>query len=159
MKVTNQKYPHLNLAVEDDRASNFISDFINSSFIAIFIIYFTHYNFLISTILYYSIRFIYYFLLEYFIGRTIGKYLTQTKVVDSKGNRPNIMQLIIRNMTRFFSLISGVNDKERAIHDQLSNTFVIKDEKLSTNTRVLKIIDVVFLIAISITFFYRMVLF
>ena len=41
-----------------------------------------------------------------------------------------MFQILTRNITRFISIFSGVSDNERAIHDSISNTFVIKDNTL-----------------------------
>lgn len=38
--------------------------------------------------------------------------------------------LIIRNLSRFFSLVSGISDDIKAVHDNLSGTMVLKDTDL-----------------------------
>ena len=63
-------------------------------------------------------------------SRTPGKFQTQTKVVDKDGNKPSVFQLFIRNLSRFLSVFSGISDDERAVHDQISNTFVVQDNNL-----------------------------
>jgi uncharacterized RDD family membrane protein YckC len=130
MKITHKKYPHLQLATEDERSKNFGIDFGFSSIIAVIIVYFLGFNFFYSLFIYLFIRFVYYFSLEFLYGRTLAKYNNQTMVVDQNGKRPTTLQLIKRNLSRFVSLFSFVSDDERAIHDVFSNTFVIKDESL-----------------------------
>lgn len=127
MKVTNKIYKNLNLAHEDNRADNFGIDLSISSSIGVLIAYLTYTSFGYAVLIYFLVRFCYYFCFEFYLGRTLGKFQTQTKVVTINGEKPTILQLIKRNISRFFSLISGVSDKERAIHDILSNTFVVKD--------------------------------
>ena len=68
----------------------------------------------------------YHFLLEFFFGRTIGKFITKTKVVDINGDKPNTKTLFIRNICRLipldnFSFLFG----EDGWHDSISETQVI----------------------------------
>lgn len=130
MKITNKKYTSLNLAKEDDRGENLIIDFIISSFFGLVIAFLTFKTYAIAFLIYLSVRFLYYFVFELLFGRTPGKYQTRTKVLNKEGNTPTLLQLIIRTLSRFISIFSGISDDERAIHDQLSNTFVIKDLNL-----------------------------
>ena len=70
-------------------------------------------------ILYYS----YYFIFEYFIGQTIGKMITKTKVVNINDEKPNFIKIIIRTLSRlipidFLSYLFISN----GIHDLLSKT-------------------------------------
>jgi len=130
MKITNTKYKNLNLANEEERGENLIIDFIISSIFGIIIAFLTFKNFALSFLIYLIVRFIYYISFESLFGRTPGKYQTQTKVVNRVGEKPTIIQLIKRNLSRYISLPSGISDDERAIHDNLSNTFVIKNMKL-----------------------------
>lgn len=51
-------------------------------------------------------------------------------VVGKNGEKPNTAQLLVRNLSRFISILSGVSDDEIAIHDNLSNTFVVKNVEL-----------------------------
>lgn len=130
MKITNKVYKNLILANEDDRGENLIIDFIISSFIGVLIAFYTYKNLLLAFSIYILVRFIYYFTFEYLSGRTPGKYQTQTQVVNHVGEKPTMTQLIKRNLSRFISVFSGLSDDERALHDNASNTFVIKNEAL-----------------------------
>jgi len=74
-----------------------------------------------------AIFFFYYFLLEFFTGKTIGKMLTKTTVVDKNGNKPKILNLIVRSSVRLIpieglSFIFG----PAGFHDLISGTRVIK---------------------------------
>jgi len=130
MKVTNKVFSNLFLASENERAENFGIDFTISSFLALIVIYFTYSDVKIAFLTYFVVRFIYYFSFEIIFSRTPGKFETLTLVVNSEGNKPSIFQLLTRNIIRFISIFSGVSDNERAIHDSISNTFVIKDNTL-----------------------------
>lgn len=130
MKITNQKYPNLNLSNQDKRGDHLIIDFIISSLLTIPVILFTYHNISLSILLYFVIRFLYYLFLEYKYGRTLGKFQTQSKVVNKDGGAPSISQLVKRNLSRFISILSGITDDETALHDQFSNTFVVNDDTL-----------------------------
>ncbi|BAO75339.1 RDD family protein [Winogradskyella sp. PG-2] len=130
MKITNKKYKNHNLANEDDRGENLIIDFIISSFLGILIGFLIFELFIYIIIVYFSVRFLYYFIFELAYGRTLGKFQTQTIVMNKDGNLPTMIQLIIRSLSRFISIFSGISDDERAIHDYSSNTYVIKDLNL-----------------------------
>ena len=132
MKIGNETHRNLNLATQDDRSENFRIDFLISSTIAIFITILTYDNLIFGILTFYIVRFMYYFSLEMIFGQTISKLQTQTKVVNKKGEKPSVLNLLIRNASRFWSLLSGITDYERAIHDKLSDTFVIKDRSLQT---------------------------
>lgn len=131
MKITNKKYKNLNLANEEERGENFIIDFVISSIFGIVIAFLTFKNFTIAFLTYIIVRFIYYITFEYILNRTPGKYQTQTKVLNRKGLKPTLVQLIKRNLSRFITIFSGISDNERAIHDNFSNTFVIKNIELN----------------------------
>ena len=130
MKITNEKYKNLNLANEEKRGENLIIDFIISSIFGVAIAFLTFKNYTIAFLTYILVRFIYYFTFEYLYGRTPGKFQTQTEVVNETGKKPNIGQLIMRSICRFISVLSGISDDERAVHDILSNTLVIKNTEL-----------------------------
>jgi len=73
----------------------------------------------------------YYILMEYFIGKTVGKYITKSKVVNYDGSKISFRTAIIRNLCRwipfeFMSLALG-NDA-KAWHDTLSKTQVVEDD-------------------------------
>ena len=131
MKITNKIYKNLNLANEDIRGDNFIIDFIFSSAIGLSISFLIYSNTLTAIIVFLIVRFTYYFCFEYFLDRTLGKFHTQSKVVDKNGRKPELTQIVFRSLGRNISLFSGISDDERAVHDQISNTFVIKDTRLS----------------------------
>ena len=63
--------------------------------------------------------FIYYLGFEYFFNTTLGKYQTQATLVNIQGLRPTLIQITLRNISRFISILPGLKDDERAIHDQV----------------------------------------
>jgi uncharacterized RDD family membrane protein YckC len=77
---------------------------------------------LVTAILY----FLYTFLLEYFTkGRTIGKYITGTKVITTDGQIPTTYEFFIRNISRLvpFDILSFLG--ENGWHDSWSDTRVV----------------------------------
>ncbi len=70
----------------------------------------------------------YYIFMETKYQKTIGKYITKTKVVTQCGEKPNVGYIISRTVFRLipFDLISYLF-VSNGIHDILSNTKVIKD--------------------------------
>ncbi|MGV3599299.1 MAG: RDD family protein [Bacteroidota bacterium] len=70
--------------------------------------------------------FCYFFVFEFFFGKTPAKFLTKTRVVDSSGLHPSAKKLIIRTFARAipfngFSFFFST----RGLHDTLSDTWVI----------------------------------
>lgn len=76
--------------------------------------------------------FLYYPLLEYFFGQTIGKMITGTKVVRRDGNKVRFWQAIGRTLARYIPLepLSFIFRKfPTGWHDLLSGTYVV-DKKM-----------------------------
>ncbi|MCD1116125.1 RDD family protein [Chryseobacterium turcicum] len=72
------------------------------------------------------IFFFYIFLIEYFTkGRSLGKYITGTKVIMTDGKEPTLGDYFIRNITRLvpFDALSFLG--ENGWHDNWSDTRVI----------------------------------
>lgn len=70
--------------------------------------------------------FLYYFLLEYFIGQTIGKLITKSKVITLTDNRNYfLIQIVSRTLMRFipFDMLSYIF-AYRGLHDRISMTDV-----------------------------------
>lgn len=71
--------------------------------------------------------FIYYFLWEGFTGRSPGKWLSASKVVNAKGEKPSLGWVLVRTLLRlivvdfFFNAILGM-----PLHDYLSKTTVVE---------------------------------
>lgn len=69
----------------------------------------------------------YYFLFESFTGRTIGKYITKTIVVDKEGEKPAVKIVFIRTICRLipFELLSYLGEGNLGWHDTLSRTTTV----------------------------------
>jgi hypothetical protein len=84
----------------------------------------------IKGISFFPLLFLYYFLTEYFFNKTFGKFLTKTRIVNSKGEKPTTKELLIRSLCRFipFESFSFLSSNGKGWHDSISKTSVI-DEK------------------------------
>ncbi len=78
---------------------------------------------------------IYYTTIETLTGRSIGKYITKTKVVLKDGSKPTINEILIRSLCRIipFEQFSFLGDLGKGWHDTLSKTFVVDIEKFEAN--------------------------
>ena len=70
---------------------------------------------------------IYYVAMEGILGRTVGKYLTNSSVVDADGYRPSFIQILIRSISRLIPLeaLSFLAGDAVGWHDKLSKTRVV----------------------------------
>lgn len=75
-----------------------------------------------------SIMFIYFFGSEMLLGRTVGKFVTKTKVVQEDGSTPEVNHILLRTLCRFipFEPFSFLGNEVRGWHDTLSKTRVVK---------------------------------
>jgi uncharacterized RDD family membrane protein YckC len=73
------------------------------------------------------IVFSYYIFLESLFGRTVGKFVTGTKVVNEAGLKPSFGQIIGRSISRIipFEIFSFLGAEGRGWHDSIPNTYVV----------------------------------
>lgn len=66
-------------------------------------------------------------ILEKMIGQSFGKLITGTIVISKDGNKPSLVQIIIRNLARFipFEVLSFLSANPIGWHDALSGTIVV----------------------------------
>lgn len=84
-------------------------------------------NILINYLFGFIAGMIYYSAFEVLTGRTIGKFITKTKVVDESGNSPDFGTIVVRSLCRFipFEQFSFLGDTNTGWHDRLSKTRVV----------------------------------
>ena len=70
---------------------------------------------------------LYYTVFEAAAGRTLGKFVTGTKVVDQYGNKPSTKDAFLRSLSRFvpFEPFSFLGNTARGWHDTWTNTYVV----------------------------------
>ena len=73
---------------------------------------------------------IYYILMEYKFGKTIGKFVTRTRVVSTNGSSLTFGQCVKRALCRFipFESLSGLLFHGTFWHDSIPKTAVIEDK-------------------------------
>lgn len=71
---------------------------------------------------------IYYSVLESTTGRTIAKYITNTKVVNEEGEKPDFRTILLRSFCRFipFEPFSFLGSDSSGWHDKISKTHVVE---------------------------------
>ncbi|MFD2602188.1 RDD family protein [Flavobacterium suzhouense] len=79
------------------------------------------------TILALGISIVYYGLFETVNMRTLGKYITNTMVVNADGTRPDSMRIFLRTLCRLIPLefITFFGRRPVGLHDGLSKTLVV----------------------------------
>jgi uncharacterized RDD family membrane protein YckC len=80
----------------------------------------------------YIVMFIYYFTFESLTGgRTLGKYITGTKVLTWYGERPTAGRIAKRTLCRMIPLnhFSFLEENPRGWHDSISDTVVVEVKK------------------------------
>ncbi|WP_422348929.1 RDD family protein [Flagellimonas sp.] len=81
-----------------------------------------------SIIMFFGSFFGYYFVMELQFQKTLGKFITKTKVVNKYGEKPTVGELVARTFCRFipFDNFSFLFTKN-GFHDSLSSTKVVRD--------------------------------
>ena len=74
---------------------------------------------------------IYYSVFEGLTGKTLAKYITKTKVVNEKGEKPDFETIFVRTLCRLipFNVFSFLGSKDTGWHDRLSKTLVVDSKK------------------------------
>ena len=73
----------------------------------------------------------YYFILEGLLGSTLGKLITNTRLVNEEGNKPPLMNILIRSLSRIvpFDAFSFLGSGS-GWHDKWSKTYVVEKNSL-----------------------------
>lgn len=79
----------------------------------------------------YFILLLYYTTIETLTGRSIGKFITNTKVVLADGSKPSFNEILVRSLCRIipFEAFSFLGEDGKGWHDSLSKTFVVDIKK------------------------------
>jgi len=72
----------------------------------------------------------YWILLEYFLGKTLAKFITRTSVIAKNGGKPGFWKIVGRTLCRQipFEPFSFLGSTPVGWHDSLSGTRVVRDE-------------------------------
>lgn len=139
VEASRQIDPRDNLASRGKRFANFLIDTVITRVIVLVIFFVLMITGLMDTnedatdvlvelVFVIIISIAYYTLLEGLTGKTLGKLITRTKVVDADGNRPSMRTLIGRSSCRFipFEAFSFLGS-EVGWHDSITETYVVND--------------------------------
>jgi uncharacterized RDD family membrane protein YckC len=76
---------------------------------------------------FFGVQFVYYTLFELAFGRSIGKFLSYSKVVNMQGKKPNLLATLIRSAIRL-TIIDAffIPFLNKTLHDYLSKTIVVE---------------------------------
>ena len=79
----------------------------------------------------YGFSIVYYFLFEAITQRTIGKYITNTIVINIDGDKPDLGTIFKRTLCRIipFEPFSFFRDDARGWHDTITDTIVVDVRK------------------------------
>ena len=78
----------------------------------------------------YGSHFAYYSLMEHFAdGKTVGKFITNTRVLTETRELPSLQTTMLRSVCRLipFEAFSNLGEPPRGWHDSFSKTYVIND--------------------------------
>lgn len=100
-----------------------------------------HYIINMNTVAQYTasamITLLYYNLFEIIFSRSVGKFITNTIVVDENGNTPDYQTIMVRSLCRLIPLygISLLGIPPRGWHDSISKTYVVAKKELEEKKR------------------------
>ncbi|MDO5969256.1 RDD family protein [Flavivirga aquimarina] len=85
----------------------------------------------------YTIMLGYYFFMESFANKTLGKYVTKTVVVLHNGDKPSYLDILKRSFCRLipFDGLSFLGAKGKGWHDALSKTYVVDINKFEAKKK------------------------
>lgn len=77
-----------------------------------------------------SIQLTYYAFMEYKLGKTVGKFITGTKVLYANGDSINFKNAILRSLSRIvpFEAFSLLGTPPRGWHDYWTDTCVVNEK-------------------------------
>lgn len=79
---------------------------------------------------FYGITALYYTILEGSLGKTVGKMVTRTQVVNELGQKPDIRSIFLRSLSRLvpFEAFSAFSGSGLMWHDSWTKTYVVKNK-------------------------------
>lgn len=93
----------------------------------------------------YVIVLLYYLITESTMQRSIGKFVTNTVVIDEYGNKPAFKTILGRSLMRLVPFDAFSCLGSRGWHDKVSRTYVVKRKEADELKRLLKETDGMFL--------------
>ncbi len=90
------------------------------------------------------VLFVSYFLMESLLkGKSIGKYVTKTRVVMEDGSNPMYLDYLKRSACRIipFDALSFLGSSGRGWHDSISKTYVVDEQKFNSKKETINDLD------------------
>lgn len=86
---------------------------------------------------------IYYIIIETFTARSIGKYITKTKVVLYDGSKPTFNEILVRTLCRVipFEALSFLGEDGKGWHDSISKTYIVDVAKFESKIATFEDLD------------------
>lgn len=76
---------------------------------------------------FFGCTFIYYTIFEFAFGRSIGKMLSYSKVVNAAGKKPGFLVIVLRSAIRIILIDAFfIPFLDRTLHDFVSKTYVVE---------------------------------
>jgi uncharacterized RDD family membrane protein YckC len=136
MLIQETTIEKLNLASADDRTINGVLDLFFSILIAALItasFVMIIDNIYLLVLIFFCSRLLYFTFSEFMFSTTLGKLHTGTIVVNKAGGKITLKQAFVRSVVRIFTGLGSImDDYPTALHDKLSNTYVIKPQEAKT---------------------------
>ncbi|WP_406685105.1 RDD family protein [Seonamhaeicola sp. MEBiC1930] len=94
-------------------------------------------NYFEELIVTYAFFLLYFFIMESLTFKTLGKYVTKTKVVLPNGKEPSKKDIIIRSLCRMipFDGLSFLGTNGKGWHDSISKTYVVDEIKFNNKRK------------------------
>ncbi|MEH6537048.1 MAG: RDD family protein [Psychroserpens sp.] len=91
----------------------------------------------------YMITIVYYATMETLTGRSIGKFITNTKVVLYDGAKPKFTEILVRSLCRIipFEAFSFLGENGKGWHDSISKTYVVDIKNFEAKKRTFEELD------------------
>ena len=76
-------------------------------------------------------------------GKTVGKFITKTRVVKADGSNPKPLDYLGRSFSRIipFEALSFLGSEGRGWHDTISKTYVVEEKRFKDKLRALNNLD------------------
>lgn len=112
-------------------------------------------NEFMSVIVLFVIRMCYYIAFEAILGATPAKFLTESRVIDGKGNKPDFINIFTRSFFRFIPFEPFSFFGSKGWHDSLSNTYVAKEKRNGVKANTYLLIFPILIVGLLAIYFGR----
>lgn len=101
-----------------------------------------------AIVLLFVVRMCYYITFESILGATPAKLLTESRVINEKGNSPYFINILTRSIFRFIPFEPFSFFGNKGWHDSLSNTYVAKEKRIGVKANIYLLIFPILIVGI-----------